>query len=157
MGSCAETPGQSDTCAAAGWRMQSLGRGIIQRQLQKATDKRGESHFPGFHGNIPALHHSIVPEHCKRLPVCLRRTVRHKGQRKQFQPFSLDYTQLIWYSNKESYTHTHTAYRNDIETKRGENKTLFMPPEEIRVLASKQTQQNSRAGCKKYKNPVRAE
>lgn len=52
-GRCAETSGQSDTCAAAGWRMQRLGRGIIQRQLQKnppQTDRQESlPRFPWQH------------------------------------------------------------------------------------------------------------
>lgn len=63
-----------------------------QRNYSEATAKnhrqKGKSHFPGFHGNIPALHHTIVPEHWKRLPACLGRTMRHKDrQREHFQPF----------------------------------------------------------------------
>lgn len=47
---------------AAGWR--------IQRQPQSHGEK-GESHFPGFYGNIPAPHYSISPGHRDILEVCL--------------------------------------------------------------------------------------
>ena len=30
---------------------------------RKAKERERERHFPGCHGNIPAPHHSIIPEH----------------------------------------------------------------------------------------------
>lgn len=58
-----------------------LGEGTIHRHLQR---ERRESHFPGFHGNIPAPDSSLIPQHWDvRLSylVGMMRTVDPETQR----------------------------------------------------------------------------
>lgn len=62
-----------------------LGEGMIHRHLQR---ERRESHFPGFHGNIPAPDSSIIPQHWD-VPlsylVGMMRTVDQETQRENWK------------------------------------------------------------------------
>lgn len=109
VGSCAEPAGQSDTCAAAGWRMQRLGRGIIQRQLQKNTDRQARVTSlvsMATYLLFTTLSSLNIEKGCPSVWEEPWGTKTDKGS--ILNHFSLDYTQLIWYSNKKCATHTHT-------------------------------------------------